>query len=450
MSACSTRSRRSAATARSLAWRLYAPPRRGAGEKLGLVVWLHPGGAPTEREVVGAYRARLAGAGLALLAPATSDPAAWSATDALKVEGTIEAAIARCAAEGAGAIDPRAVVMFGDTAGGQVAFALAARSPGRFAGIVTIRGYPMGVTARGRQQIWVPPPEQKDRLRFLLIVGEQEAGRPILRQLEAIYRARGFWASLLELPEGSSELSPDQAEIVARWMGEVASGRPPADPAAPARKQDAAARQATADRVLREMANLARRRPDGGQRVPSTQAAENPPWRVGLGAGWSLLGKPGPGEPAQWQLRRGQGEAAEPAAQLIVSSFQANGGLDQYLKAHLLAAALRGGYAEVHHRGKLEVGQRSIPTLLLSEHRLGRRPGGTDLVDSTLFTWEAFLPTDDPTQFVGLGVQWEQRRLAIDAAAVVLTDVQGGLEHIGGGPTSQPDATGVPRPDEIF
>lgn len=205
-----------------------------------LVVWLHPAGSLMHEELERDWWPAFEKAGCALMLPESASKDGWTPSDAGSVMRCIDDALVR---------DPRLsakrVVLFGFSAGGQLALDLARTRGERLAGVVTMAAYPVSLATR---QLALPPPAFKDNLSFFLICGRRDGGLLACRPAVLHLKKQGFHAILREVPGLPHAFVPGEKAAVVAWAASVEQGRQPVDPyAGEARPAVAAVRAFEAD-----------------------------------------------------------------------------------------------------------------------------------------------------------------------------------------------------------
>ncbi len=201
-------------------YQLYVPFVKD-GEKAPLLVWLHPAGGEGN-DLVTRWWPEFHELGYALMLPKSKSPRFWE----LDEDKTILAYIDH-AAKTRG-IDPTKVVLLGYSVGGQMAFYIAAKHPGRVAGVVTMSAAP--VKNMNDLSAPVPPAEYKDKLAYFMAVGEKETRLvEISRRGQLEFLAEGFSAVLHVVKDAGHEFHRTEKDNIFAWLKEVKAGVRPAE-----------------------------------------------------------------------------------------------------------------------------------------------------------------------------------------------------------------------------
>ncbi len=201
-------------------YQLYVPSVKD-GQKAALLVWLHPAGGEGNELVTG-WWPELHELGYALMLPKSKSTRFWE----LDEDKTILAYIDH-AAETHG-VDAAKVVLLGYSAGGQMAFHIAVRHPGRLAGVITMSAAP--VSSASDLSVPVPPAEYKDKLAYFMVVGEKETRlKEFARRGQLEFLADGFSAVLHVVKDAGHEFHRTEKDNILAWLKEVKAGARPAE-----------------------------------------------------------------------------------------------------------------------------------------------------------------------------------------------------------------------------
>jgi predicted esterase len=212
--------------AAGLRWRLRMSPTASASQPDRLILWLHPSGG-SMNDTVEALAPELNKRGYALLVPTAKNWAGWSMLDGQKFVKETLADVARVKG-----IDARRPILFGYSAGGQLAMLLWLQSPEKYSGLVLDAAYPMvnDPSGTGRVLRISPPknPAVKDCPLFVLL-GDQDAGSRVWIVSEDAYRQAGVPLTIYFVrDQGHTWLfGGAQRDKLYRWLAEVAAGRKP-------------------------------------------------------------------------------------------------------------------------------------------------------------------------------------------------------------------------------
>ncbi|MDD4891294.1 MAG: hypothetical protein PHU85_15340 [Phycisphaerae bacterium] len=207
-----------------LRWRLRMSPTATAEKPNRLIVWLHPSGGSMNKTVEPLAPALLK-CNFALLVLTAKDWTGWNSADGEKLARTIEDA-----GKVAG-IDAKKPILFGYSAGGQIALLLWYESPDKYGGLVLDAAYPVvPVGATGR--VATLPPSAKPGVKgcpFFVLVGDQDGGARIWVAGEDSYRQAGVPLTIHYVTgQGHTWLFGGvQREKLYAWLGQVAAGKTP-------------------------------------------------------------------------------------------------------------------------------------------------------------------------------------------------------------------------------
>lgn len=187
-----------------------------------LVVWLHPAGDFMNKQIEQDWWPALKKAGCFLILPESKSKNTWAPDEAPFVMNCIDDAIARHAQ-----ISPRRVVLFGYSAGGQIALYLGGTQGDKLAGIVTMAAYPINPQ---KGQLMLPPPAYKDKTSYFLICGRNDGGLRVCRPAVFQMRKQGFNALLTEVPGLAHAFAPSEKPAIVAWIASLEQGKKPVDP----------------------------------------------------------------------------------------------------------------------------------------------------------------------------------------------------------------------------
>ncbi len=218
-----------------LAYRVTMPAGSGTDDPARLVVWLHPTG--------GLYHDRaeaLAPAfirhGFALMVILDKDSRGWTFDDARILLGTTLPDVG--AIEG---IDLRRPLLFGFSAGGQVALELWRTKPALYGGIIVNAAYP-AETQDGKDVLLGPPSDPAIRdVPLLVLVGERDRLLWVWENIRQPWIEAGVPLTVVVVPgKGHEWLFGDaQVESLEDWLSHLPAPRdqvvaPPQEEPAPA------------------------------------------------------------------------------------------------------------------------------------------------------------------------------------------------------------------------
>jgi pimeloyl-ACP methyl ester carboxylesterase len=193
-----------------------------------LVVWLHPSGG-SMNETAEALAPLFARHGYAVLVFTLKSFAGWSQQDGDKLLKTLDHV-----AELEG-VDARRPLLFGYSAGGQMALVLLQAHPERWGGLILDAAYPVKQTLTESGAARVSPielpPAGRERTPWFVLVGEQDGGVRAWRDVEAGYRGQGLPLTVRYVPgKGHTWLFDAEAQKdLERWL----DGLPAATPRGP-------------------------------------------------------------------------------------------------------------------------------------------------------------------------------------------------------------------------
>lgn len=175
----------------------------------GLLVWLHPSGAPFN-EALEQYARELAERRWALLFPTFKQQwDAWYATEAdMLLERTVPEA-GRLPN-----LDAGRPVLVGYSAGGQALLSRwASDKPLPARGLVLVSAYPIVDTPAGRRLQALPDDEARRRIPMLALVGEADPGLAAWAEAEDDWRAAGVPLTVVRVPGAGHQWLVDAARL---------------------------------------------------------------------------------------------------------------------------------------------------------------------------------------------------------------------------------------------
>jgi len=191
-----------------------------------LAVWLHPSGG-SMNEQAEALAPLFARHGYALLVFTLKSFAGWSENEGERLLRTLES-VGKL--EG---VDPRRPLLFGYSAGGQMALVLFQAHPERWGGLILDAAYPVQQTVAGNggtrlSPIALPAVGLQDTPWFVL-VGEQDGGARAWRDVENGYREKGVPLTIRYVPGKGHTWLLDAAaqQDLERWMEALPEASPP-------------------------------------------------------------------------------------------------------------------------------------------------------------------------------------------------------------------------------
>lgn len=220
-----------------LSYQLLLGPADRTERTLRVAVWLHPSGGHSLNGAVMSLAPIFLEHGFAVLLPIDKDFRGWTYEDAAKLlGGTLPDA---GLIEG---IDLRRPLLFGFSAGGQVALELWSTKPELYGGLILDAAYP-GATRDGRTVVFAPPTGDAVRsVPILSFVGEEDPSADLWKRAERYWIEAGVPLTLRVVPAlGHAWLfGEEQIRELDAWLGEKfapAGGQtvaPPQEEPAPA------------------------------------------------------------------------------------------------------------------------------------------------------------------------------------------------------------------------
>ena len=210
-----------------LRYRLRMSPIATAEKPNRLIIWLHPAGGSANR-IVEPLSRRFTKLGFALLVPTQKDWRAWSGADLEKLfEKTLPAVAATPG------IDATRPILMGYSAGGQAALMAWHPKPEQFGGLVLDAAYPVRPKPGGFDVLPLPSGEGVKRTPLFVLVGGQDGGSRVWKQVEPKWREAGVPLTIHTIPgKGHTWLfGPKQLDALCKWLGRIAKGQVPGAPA---------------------------------------------------------------------------------------------------------------------------------------------------------------------------------------------------------------------------
>jgi predicted esterase len=197
-----------------------------------LVVWLHPSGG-SANEVVERMVPMLARRGYALAVFTQKHFMYWSQGDGERLMVTLEALRA---VDGLNAERP---ILFGYSAGGQMALQMYRQTPERFGGLILDAAYPIDAARSepGRMaSLVLPQSESLRKTPWFAVVGDQDRGLAVWKDVETAYRTEAGVPLTLRVVTGRGHAWLfDERETAAleEWLTALAAGGMPGARGAP-------------------------------------------------------------------------------------------------------------------------------------------------------------------------------------------------------------------------
>ena len=195
-----------------------------------LIVWLHPsGGQPTGammNDKVEAMAPMFLKHGYALVIFTQKNFAGWSDRDVKKLSVSLKK-IGKIAG-----IDAKKPILFGFSAGGQVALGLWKDKPGRFGGLVLDAAYPMIMSPGGYKPMELDADHVDPAVKtvpILALVGGADPGAKSWQVVEANWKQAGVPLELILVPDKRHEWLFDKAqtERLEQWLTQLSVGKLP-------------------------------------------------------------------------------------------------------------------------------------------------------------------------------------------------------------------------------
>ena len=194
-----------------------------------LIVWLHPSGGSMNRQIE-TLATRFIERGYALLVLTQKQFLYWSPDEARRLTEVTLPAAGRI--EGLDAARP---ILFGYSAGGQMALQLWHEKPAAFGGLMLVAAYPVDAEAYARGRVAVmklPADEAYKRVPILAFVGEKDGGAKFWKSAAPVWQTEGLPLVLKTVADKGHTWLISRAEwsAVDDWLKDVAAGKAPNDP----------------------------------------------------------------------------------------------------------------------------------------------------------------------------------------------------------------------------
>jgi predicted esterase len=168
--------------------------------------------------------------GWALLVPTAKVWDSWTEADGRRLLGKTLPDVARV--EGLDAARP---VLFGFSAGGQMALELWADDPARFGGLVLDAAYPLDAKAYADGTVVARPLPAGDAVQktpLLVVVGDADPGHRLWKSVETPWRDAGVPLRVLYVPGGEHQwlIGTDEGAALLAWLSDIAAGKCPGAP----------------------------------------------------------------------------------------------------------------------------------------------------------------------------------------------------------------------------
>jgi predicted esterase/Flp pilus assembly protein TadD len=225
-----------------LRYRLRMSADATAAKPNKLVVWMHPSGS-SSNELTEPLAPTFIKHGYALLVFTQNSFRDWSDEDAAGLAETV-AEVGTVPG-----IDARKPILFGFSAGGQMALVMWEQKPDAYGGLVLDAAYPVLRTPTGYDVPHVQPLPKNPAIKnvpILAFVGSADRNLQIWKNADTAWCQAGIPFEVVPVPGRGHEWLFDQPRIerLAKWLDKVAAARPPESPSAsPTANQAAPAKQ---------------------------------------------------------------------------------------------------------------------------------------------------------------------------------------------------------------
>jgi len=199
-----------------------------------LLVWMHPAGA-SMNDRVAPLAAQWTKAGWALLMPTQKAWDGWTPDEASKLLNVTLAEVGKKFP----AVSVVKPVLFGYSAGGQMALNAWESNPAPFGGLVLDAAYPIDLGAMNRGEVVpskLPAGDASKKVPMFVMVGDQDGGTSVWKQVEGDWRKAGVPLTIDYVAGKEHEwlLDEKRAAALVQWLEDVAKGKLPGAPEPPA------------------------------------------------------------------------------------------------------------------------------------------------------------------------------------------------------------------------
>jgi predicted esterase len=219
-----------------LPYRLRMSPEATAEKPNKLIIWLHPSTSQKSgahiNETVEAMSPMFLKHGYAVVVFTHKSYADWTAADRHKLVVSLNKIVL------VPGIDAHRPILFGFSAGGQLALQLWTKAPPELVGgLVLDAAYPIQMPPAGPGKFSLQPVPDNPTAKqapILAIVGEKDPGAAIWKKAESVWRKAGVPLEVVYVPDKSHGWLFDQARTdqLERWLTRVAAGELPGKEAA--------------------------------------------------------------------------------------------------------------------------------------------------------------------------------------------------------------------------
>ncbi len=205
-------------------YRIRMSPEASLEEPHRLVVWMHPSGGSMNSHVEGMAGSFLDN-DLALLVFTKKSFVGWTGDDAIKAMQTVSQ-LGKI-----DGLDPNRPILFGYSAGGQMALSLWSRAPEKLSGLILDAAYPLDMAAYQKGKVKIMDlPEDANSLQacpMMVLVGTRDGGAAVWK------KAQPKWEDKLPLEVIYVEGKPhtwlfgkEQIAAMEGWLGKVQKAEP--------------------------------------------------------------------------------------------------------------------------------------------------------------------------------------------------------------------------------
>jgi predicted esterase len=189
-----------------------------------LIIWLHPSGG-SMNEIVEKLAPRFNKDGCALLVLTQKNWSYWNRDEGDQLMEHTLPEVAKI-----DGIDASRPILFGFSAGGQMALEMYEKAPAKFGGLVLDAAYPFIPMQVDGLSIRRPPKDDAiQKVPIFVIVGERDGGARIWKEAEPIWRGAGVPLVVHFIPEKVHQwlFGPEQLDELDKWLKEVGEGKLP-------------------------------------------------------------------------------------------------------------------------------------------------------------------------------------------------------------------------------
>lgn len=209
-----------------LPWRLRISPDATKEKPQKLIVWLHPSGG-SMNNAAEKMSSMLNRGGYALLVLTYKNFGGWSGEDAEKILNKTLPDVAKV--EG---VDVRRPLLFGYSAGGQMALVLWQQNPDKFGGLILDAAYPVEMTPQGFKAMAMPNDPAIKSTPIFVVVGTKDGGSAIWRKRQGEFAAAGVPLVIHYVQDKPHTwlFDAERIDLLNKWLADVLAGKLPAMP----------------------------------------------------------------------------------------------------------------------------------------------------------------------------------------------------------------------------